>query len=63
MTDKQRYIRGCMFAISKLMDKGSFAFTRLETVGNEVQTTKWVYTPWTKIMDWLVLEFESEDNK
>lgn len=52
MTKEQIYIRGCIFAISNLQQKGSSAFACAEECG----TTQVV--SWEDIIDYLLEQYE-----
>lgn len=52
MTKEQTYIRGCIFAISNLQQKGSGAFA----CGDERGNTQVV--SWSEIIDYLLKQYE-----
>lgn len=60
MTDREKYICGCNFAIRKLVERGSSAYAIIDD-------GKWITVPWKDILEWLDKEYkscvmESEDN-
>jgi hypothetical protein len=53
MTREDKYLLGCLYAISKLLDDGSFAFaTKVDG--------KWENIPWTEICKWIDTQMEGE---
>lgn len=50
-TRKDKYLLGCLHAISKLLDEGSVNFV-IEVDG------KWETIPWTEICDWIDTQME-----
>lgn len=56
ITEEQLYIRGCMYAIFSLMEKGSVVFAV-----NTDNCTKTV--EWNKIIDFLVNKYEECEEK
>lgn len=52
-TRKDKYLLGCLYAISKLLDEGSSSFaTKVDG--------KWETIPWTEICDWIDTQMEGE---
>ena len=60
MTDKEKYLLACKYAVRDKMEKGSYAYTVLETTDTEVQTTKWIDVPWKDVLNWLNQEYQKE---
>lgn len=52
-TRKDRYLLGCLYAISKLLDEGSVKFaTQVDG--------KWESIPWKEICEWIDSQMEGE---
>ena len=58
MTDREKYLCGCNYAIRKLVEKGSSSYAILDG-------DKWIEVPWKDILEWLNSEYkaESEDKE
>lgn len=54
MTKEEIYIRGCLYAVDELIEKGSSKYT----VKNN---GKWVTVSWDEITDWLVSNLDIID--
>lgn len=52
MTKEQTYIRGCIFAISNLQQKGSGAFACADECGSTQVVS------WSEIIDYLLKQYE-----
>ena len=52
MTDREKYLCGCNYAIRKLVEKGSSSYVILDG-------DKWIDVPWKDILEWLDKEYQN----
>ena len=56
MTREDKYLLGCMFAINKLIEKGSYSY------GVKVDG-KWETIPWLEIREWIEKQYGIEESQ
>ena len=56
MTREDKYLLGCLFAINRLVEKGSTIYA-LKVDG------KWEQIPWSEIVDWINEQYAIEESE
>ena len=54
MTDREKYIRACMYAIHQLTYRGSNGYVLIDD-GN------WIDVPWKDVLEWLDKEYQVKE--
>ena len=53
MTRKEKYLKGCLFAVNSFIEKGS-SYYAVKVNG------KWEMIPWTEIKEWIEKQYAIE---